>query len=62
MKRRRAILCEECEVVIPQIRRDAMPGVRCCIKCQVVREIRADDLTPDVLAESPIDSIEMWGR
>ncbi|MDW3094994.1 MAG: DksA/TraR family C4-type zinc finger protein [Gammaproteobacteria bacterium] len=26
--------CEECETEIPQARRDAMPGVRLCIKCQ----------------------------
>ena len=27
-------LCEECEAVIPEARRQAMPGVRLCIKCQ----------------------------
>lgn len=26
--------CEECEVKIPQARRDAVPGVRLCITCQ----------------------------
>jgi phage/conjugal plasmid C-4 type zinc finger TraR family protein len=26
--------CEECEVEIPQARRDAVPGVRLCIHCQ----------------------------
>jgi phage/conjugal plasmid C-4 type zinc finger TraR family protein len=32
--------CEECEVEIPEARRKAMPGVRCCIKCQSEREKR----------------------
>ena len=26
--------CEECELEIPQARRDAVPGVRLCIDCQ----------------------------
>ncbi len=26
--------CEECDAEIPQARRDAVPGVRLCIKCQ----------------------------
>lgn len=26
--------CEECEASIPQARREAMPGVRLCVKCQ----------------------------
>jgi phage/conjugal plasmid C-4 type zinc finger TraR family protein len=26
--------CEECEKEIPQGRRDAIPGVRLCVKCQ----------------------------
>ncbi len=62
MKRKRTLLCEACEAVIPQKRHDAVPGITLCVDCQVVREIRADDLTPDVLAESPIDLSEMWGR
>ena len=30
--------CEECEGEIPEARRRAMPGVRCCIRCQSERE------------------------
>ncbi len=30
--------CEECESEIPEARRAAMPGVRCCITCQAERE------------------------
>ena len=26
--------CEECDAVIPQARRDAVPGVRLCVACQ----------------------------
>jgi phage/conjugal plasmid C-4 type zinc finger TraR family protein len=26
--------CEECEVAIPEARRQAMPGVRYCVRCQ----------------------------
>ena len=26
--------CEECEVVIPEARRKAIPGVRLCVPCQ----------------------------
>ncbi|MBB1089536.1 DksA/TraR family C4-type zinc finger protein [Lysobacter sp. SG-8] len=26
--------CEECEAPIPQARRDAVPGVRLCVRCQ----------------------------
>ncbi len=26
--------CEECGVAIPEARRKAMPGVRCCVRCQ----------------------------
>jgi phage/conjugal plasmid C-4 type zinc finger TraR family protein len=26
--------CEECEAVIPEARRKALPGVRYCVKCQ----------------------------
>ncbi len=32
--------CEECEAEIPQGRRRAMPGVRCCVRCQAEREKR----------------------
>ena len=27
-------LCEECETVIPEARREAMPGIRLCVRCQ----------------------------
>jgi phage/conjugal plasmid C-4 type zinc finger TraR family protein len=30
--------CEECEAEIPEARRKALPGVRCCIGCQAERE------------------------
>ena len=26
--------CEECEELIPEARRLAIPGVRCCVQCQ----------------------------
>jgi len=26
--------CEDCEAIIPQARREAVPGVRLCISCQ----------------------------
>jgi phage/conjugal plasmid C-4 type zinc finger TraR family protein len=26
--------CEECNAVIPEARREAIPGVRLCVKCQ----------------------------
>jgi phage/conjugal plasmid C-4 type zinc finger TraR family protein len=30
--------CEECESVIPDARRQAIPGVRLCVSCQSARE------------------------
>lgn len=30
--------CEDCEVVIPEARRIAIPGVRLCVQCQSARE------------------------
>ena len=33
-----ATRCEECESVIPQARRKAIPGVRLCVACQSKRE------------------------
>ena len=30
--------CEECDAVIPEARRKAMPGVRLCVPCQEVRD------------------------
>ena len=32
--------CEQCGVEIPEARRSAMPGVRCCVRCQSEREKR----------------------
>jgi len=31
--------CEECEEEIPEGRRKALPGVRCCVRCQSELEI-----------------------
>lgn len=31
-------ICEECDAAIPQARRDAVPGVRLCIKCQSAKD------------------------
>lgn len=28
--------CEECDAEIPQARREAIPGVRLCVKCQEI--------------------------
>ncbi|EMR13722.1 hypothetical protein MPL1_03363 [Methylophaga lonarensis MPL] len=38
--------CEECDAIIPQARREAIPGVRLCVKCQEVidRENKASHL------------------
>lgn len=30
--------CEECNAVIPEARRKAVPGVRLCIECQTIRD------------------------
>jgi len=30
--------CEDCDERIPERRRQAIPGVRCCIKCQAERD------------------------
>ncbi|MFN7183378.1 MAG: DksA/TraR family C4-type zinc finger protein [Thermomonas haemolytica] len=30
--------CEECEAVIPEARRKAIPGVRLCVACQQARD------------------------
>jgi phage/conjugal plasmid C-4 type zinc finger TraR family protein len=35
-----SIHCEECETVIPEARRKAIPGVRLCVSCQSEREGR----------------------
>lgn len=31
--------CEECDVRIPEARRNAVPGVRLCVPCQTARDI-----------------------
>ena len=36
--------CEECEEVIPEARRKAIPGVRLCVSCQ--SEIEQQQTTP----------------
>ncbi|MGI9437739.1 MAG: DksA/TraR family C4-type zinc finger protein [Geminicoccaceae bacterium] len=33
--------CEECGVAIPEARREAVPGVRLCIKCQEAQDQEA---------------------
>ena len=30
--------CDECGEIIPQRRREALPGVRLCVECQAVRD------------------------
>lgn len=37
-----AEFCEECEVAIPQARREAVPGVRFCVACQSKRDAEQD--------------------
>ncbi len=32
------MLCEECEAAIPEARRQAVPGVRLCVRCQSERD------------------------
>ncbi len=34
--------CEECEEPIPQARREALRGVRLCVKCQQARDEEAE--------------------
>ena len=36
--------CEECEAVIPEARRKAIPGVRVCVSCQA--ELEKQDTMP----------------
>jgi phage/conjugal plasmid C-4 type zinc finger TraR family protein len=33
--------CEECDATIPEPRREALPGVRLCVKCQAARDEEA---------------------
>ena len=35
--------CEECAAEIPQARREAVPGVRLCIKCQEAQDREATE-------------------
>jgi phage/conjugal plasmid C-4 type zinc finger TraR family protein len=37
--------CEECELVIPEARRQAVPGVRRCVRCQSEIEKRRKTAT-----------------
>jgi len=37
--------CEECEIIIPDARRKALPGVRLCVSCQSEREELQTSLT-----------------
>ncbi|WJV55705.1 TraR/DksA family transcriptional regulator [Pectobacteriaceae bacterium CE90] len=30
--------CEDCDAIIPEARRLAIPGVTCCVSCQEIRE------------------------
>jgi len=30
--------CEDCDCAIPLKRREALPGVECCVDCQAIRE------------------------
>lgn len=32
--------CDECDAEIPQKRREAVPGVRLCLDCQSISEVR----------------------
>ena len=40
-----SIHCEECDTVIPEARRKAIPGVRLCVSCQSEREQRQKTFT-----------------
>jgi len=33
--------CEDCDCAIPLKRREALPGVECCVDCQNIRELKA---------------------
>lgn len=37
--------CQECEAVIPEARRKAIPGVRLCVNCQSQREQQQTNFT-----------------
>jgi phage/conjugal plasmid C-4 type zinc finger TraR family protein len=38
--------CQECEAAIPEARRKAMPGVRCCVRCQSELEKKLKSAAP----------------
>jgi len=38
--------CEECDEIIPEARRRAVPGVRLCVACQAERDERSSAATP----------------
>lgn len=33
--------CEECDAAIPEARRRAIQGVRCCVTCQEIAELKS---------------------
>ncbi|WP_034918783.1 TraR/DksA family transcriptional regulator [Erwinia sp. 9145] len=35
------LTCEECEVALPEARRIAVPGVRLCVNCQAIAELKS---------------------
>ncbi len=37
--------CEECDAVIPEARREAVPGVRLCVNCQLEHDKEAVTLS-----------------
>ncbi|ECA8890760.1 TraR/DksA family transcriptional regulator [Salmonella enterica subsp. enterica serovar Livingstone] len=34
------VLCIDCDAPIPPARRDAIPGVQCCVICQEIAELK----------------------
>lgn len=40
--------CEKCKVAIPEERRKAIPGVRCCVRCQIELEKRLKAVAPPI--------------
>jgi len=38
--------CEECDALIPDARRQAVPGVRFCVNCQAAADERASSAGP----------------
>lgn len=63
--------CEECGEIIPQARRQALPGVRTCVPCQTSRDTSAafrrvatryDKLAENFLAMVQLASMRLWLR